>query len=201
MTTANFPSSLPAPGTPDPMAAPPLRWRVLGTGWIAERFTGALHRDTRQQVVAVGSRSHASAKEFAGKVGVGRVHGSYEDLVADAEVDIVYVATPHSFHHAHALLAVDAGKHVLVEKPIALNAVHAEEIADRASAKGVFSAEALRTFFLSRYDVIRQGRDAGVLGDLHTVLVDNGEWLPPTTHRVFRHDLAGGPLLDLVLQP
>jgi predicted dehydrogenase len=68
------------------------------------------------------------------------------------------VATPHSFHHAHALLAVDAGKHVLVEKPIALNAVHAEEIADRASAKGVFSAEALRTFFLSRYDVIRQGR-------------------------------------------
>lgn len=78
------------------MAAPPLRWGVLGTGWIAERFTGALHRDTRQRVVAVGSRSPASARDFADKVGVGRAHGSYADLVADGEVDIVYVATPHN---------------------------------------------------------------------------------------------------------
>jgi predicted dehydrogenase len=110
MPTPEFPSSMPAPRTPDPMAAAPLRWGVLGTGWIAERFTGALHRGTRQQVVAVGSRSPASAKEFADNVGVGRAHGSYADLVADAEVDIVYVATPHNFHHEHALLALDAGK-------------------------------------------------------------------------------------------
>jgi predicted dehydrogenase len=182
------------------MAAPPLRWGLLGTGWIAERFTDALHRDTRQQVVAVGSRSPASAKEFADEVGIGRAHGSYADLVADADVDIVYVATPHNFHHAHALLALDAGKHVLVEKPIALNAAQAQEVADRATAKGVFCAEALWTFFLPRYDVIRQVLDLGVLGDLHTVLVDNGERLPPT-HRIFRHDLAGGPLLDLGTYP
>ena len=182
------------------MAAPPLRWGVLGTGWIAERFTGALHRDTRQRVVAVGSRSPASARDFADKVGVGRAHGSYADLVADGEVDIVYVATPHNFHYAHALLAVDAGKNVLVEKPIALNAVHAQEIADRADAKSVFCAEALWTFFLPRYDVIRQLLKSGVLGAVHTVLADNGEWLP-STHRIFRHDLAGGPLLDLGTYP
>jgi predicted dehydrogenase len=182
------------------MAAPPLRWGVLGTGWIAERFTSALHRDTRQQVIAVGSRSFTSAKDFADKVGVGRAHGSYADLVADAEVDIVYVATPHNFHHAHATLALDAGKHVLVEKPIALNATHAQEIADRAAARGVFCAEALWTFFLPRYDVIRQLLEAEVLGDVHTVIADNGEWLPPT-HRIFRHDLAGGPLLDLGTYP
>jgi predicted dehydrogenase len=178
------------------MAAPPLRWGVLGTGWIAERFTGALHRDTRQRVVAVGSRSLGSAKEFAAKVGVGRAHGSYADLAGDAEVDVVYVATPHNFHHAHALLALDAEKHVLVEKPIGLSAADARDIADRASAKGVFCAEALWTFFLPRYDVVRQLLEAEALGDLHTVLADNGEWLP-STHRIFRHDLAGGPLLDL----
>jgi predicted dehydrogenase len=116
------------------MAAPPLRWGVLGTGWIAERFTGALHRDTRQRVVAVGSRSLGSAKEFAAKVGVGRAHGSYADMVGDAEVDVVYVATPHNLHHAHALLALDAEKHVLVEKPIGLSAADAQDIADRARA-------------------------------------------------------------------
>lgn len=178
------------------MAAPPLRWGVLGTGWIAERFTGALHRDTQQRVVAVGSRSTASAKEFADKVGVERAHGSYEDMVADREVDIVYVATPHNFHRAHALLALDAGKHVLVEKPIALNATDAREVADRAGATGLFCAEALWTFFLPRYDVIRQLLEDEVLGEVRTVIIDNGEWLPPT-HRIFRHDLAGGPLLDL----
>src|SRR4051812_17699257 len=107
-----FPRTMPASRVPDPMEATPLRWGVLGTGWIAERFVGALVRNTRQQVVAVGSRSPGSAKDFAGRVGVGRAHGSYADLVADPEVDVVYVATPHNFHHRHALLALDAGKHV-----------------------------------------------------------------------------------------
>src|SRR5690348_15474465 len=124
-----FPHTMPASRVPDPMGAPPLRWGVLGTGWIAERFAGALDRNTRQEVVAVGSRTVESAKDFAGRVGVDRAHGSYEDLVGDDEVDVVYVATPHNFHHRHALLALDAGKHVLVEKPLALNAAQAREIA------------------------------------------------------------------------
>src|SRR5215208_7984110 len=96
-----FPRTFPVSRVPDPMAAPALRWGVLGTGWIAERFTGSLRRNTRQQVVAVGSRSVASAKEFADRVGIGRAHGSYADLVADPEVDVVYIATPHNFHHRH----------------------------------------------------------------------------------------------------
>jgi predicted dehydrogenase len=195
-----FPTAMPAPRLPDPMAAPPLRWGVLGTGWIAERFTAALHRGTRQRVVAVGSRSMASAKEFADRIGAQRAHGSYADLVADPEVDVVYIATPHNHHRANALLALDAGKHVLVEKPIALNAAEAGQIADRAAARGVYCAEALWTFCLPRYDVIRQLLDDGVLGDVHTLLADNGEWLP-ATHRIYRHDLAGGPLLDLGTYP
>ncbi len=195
-----FPTAMPSPRASDPMAAPPLRWGVLGTGWIAERFTAALHHDTRQRVVAVGSRTVTSAKEFADRIGAQRAHGSYSDLVADPGVDVVYVATPHNHHRAHALLALDAGKHVLVEKPIALNAAEAQEIADRAAVRGVYCAEALWTFCLPRYDVIRQLRDDGVLGDVHTVLADTGEWLP-ATHRVYRHDLAGGPLLDLGTYP
>lgn len=182
------------------MDAPPLRWGVLGTGWIAERFVFALHHHTHQQVVAVGSRSFSSAKEFADRVGVRRAHGSYADLVADTEVDVVYVATPHNHHRNHALLALDAGKHTLVEKPVGLNAAEAQEIADRAASQGVFCAEALWTFFLPRNDVIRQLLDDDVLGSVRTVLADNGERLP-TTHRIYRHDLAGGPLLDLGTYP
>jgi len=182
------------------MAAPALRWGVLGTGWIAEKFTGSLWRNTHQQVVAVGSRSVASAKGFAERVGIGRAHGSYEDLVADPGVDVVYVATPHNFHHRHALLALDAGKHVLVEKPVALNAAEASEVAARAAERGVFGAEALWTFFLPRYDVVRRLLDDGVLGDVRTVLADHGEWFPDT-HRILRHDLAGGALLDLGTYP
>jgi predicted dehydrogenase len=89
---------------------------------------------------------------------------------------------------------------VLVEKPIALNAAEASEIAERAAERGLFCAEALWTFFLPRYDVIRQLLDDGVLGDVRTVLADHGEWFP-TTHRILRHDLAGGALLDLGTYP
>jgi predicted dehydrogenase len=191
-----LPSRMPASRVPDPMAAPALRWGVLGTGWIAERFVGALQRNTRQEVVAVGSRTAASAEGFADRTGVDRAHGSYADLVADPEVDVVYVATPHNLHRPHALLALDAGKHVLVEKPLALGAAEAEEIAARAAARGLFCMEALWTLFLPRYDVIRQLLDDGVLGDVRTVLADLGDWFPPD-HRILRHDLAGGPLLDL----
>jgi predicted dehydrogenase len=193
-----FPSALPASRLPDPLAAPVLRWGILGTGWIAERFVASLERHTRQRVVAVGSRSPASAKEFAERTGIARAHGSYGDLVADPEVDVVYVATPHNHHRAHALLALDAGKHVLVEKPIGLSAAEAQEVAARA--RGVFCAEAMWTFFLPRYDVVRQLLDDGVLGEVRTVLADHGEWFP-ATHRILRQDLAGGALLDLGTYP
>jgi predicted dehydrogenase len=194
----SFPSALPASRLPDPLAAPVLRWGILGTGWIAERFVASLERHTRQRVVAVGSRSPASAKEFAERTGIARAHGSYGDLVADPEVDVVYVATPHNHHRAHALLALDAGKHVLVEKPIGLSAAEAQEVAARA--RGVFCAEAMWTFFLPRYDVVRQLLDDGVLGEVRTVLADHGEWFP-ATHRILRQDLAGGALLDLGTYP
>jgi predicted dehydrogenase len=181
---------------PDSKDAPPLRWGILGTGWIAERFVASLQAHTRQQVVAIGSRESSTAQAFADRFGVRRAHGSYERLVADPDVDVVYVATPHNLHRPHALLAIEAGKHVLVEKPIGINAAQAREIGDAAARRGVFCAEAFWTFFLPRFDVVRQLLADGVLGEVRTVLADHGEWFPPT-HRIFRHDLAGGPLLDL----
>ena len=191
---------LPASRVSDPRDAPTLRWGVLGTGWIAERFVAALQKMTTQRVVAVGSRSVGSAQAFADRFGIGHAHGSYEDLVADAEVDVVYVATPHNFHRPHAGLALEAGKHVLIEKPIALNAAEAHELADLAAGRGMFCAEALWPLFTPKFDVIRQVLDAGVLGEVSTVLGSYGTWFD-TDHRIQRHDLAGGPLLDLGTYP
>ncbi|MGC9541889.1 Gfo/Idh/MocA family protein [Streptomyces sp. UG1] len=195
-------SALPAPRTPDPMSAPALNWGVLGTGWIAERFIGSGRRHTRQRFTAVASRDAARAEEFAVRHGVTRAYGSYEELVADDEVDVVYVATEHTAHLGCARLALEAGKHVLVEKPLGIDAAQAAEIAQLAAERGLFCAEALWTFFLPRFDVVRQVLDSGLLGEVRSVLADLGEYFDPDGgHRILRADLAGGPLLDLGTYP
>jgi predicted dehydrogenase len=197
-----FPTSLPEPRTLDPRDAPSLRWGILATGWIAERFTAALLRHTGQQVVAVGSRSKEKGSAFAAEHGIPTVHGSYEELVADPDVDIVYVATPHSEHHANALLAIAAGKHVLVEKAFTRNAAEAREVIAAATAKGVFVQEAMWTRYLPRTDVVRQLLEDGVLGELSTVIADHGQYMEPNPKgRMFAPELAGGALLDLGIYP
>ncbi|QJU55246.1 Gfo/Idh/MocA family oxidoreductase [Herbiconiux sp. KACC 21604] len=197
-----FPRTLPAPRTPDPRDAPSLRWGVVGTGWIAERFVAALLAGTGQRVAAVASRSLPRAERFvrenapAGAVAYGR----YEQLYSDPQVDVVYVATPHTEHLGSALDAIAHGKHVLVEKPIGLDAVEAARVRDEAEAAGVFCAEALWSAFLPKFDVIRQLLEDGVLGSIQTVQAEVGERLPES-HRIFDPSLAGGPLLDLGTYP
>lgn len=193
---STFPDALPAPRTPDPRTAPTLRWGVLGTGWIAERFVASLQAHSSQRVVAVGSRSPGTAARFAGRFGLGRSYGSYAGLVADPEVDVVYVATPHTAHLQDALLALEAGKHTVVEKPLALDAAQGRRIAEAATERGLFCMEAYWTAFLPKFDVLRQLLEAGALGDVTAVVADFGEWFAPG-HRIFRADLAGGPMLDL----
>ena len=193
-------SSLPLPRTPDPRLAPRLRWGIVGPGWIAHRFVAALQKHTTQDVVAVGSRNQARAAEFASQWSIPAAYGSYGDLLVDPDVDVVYVATPHTEHHACALAALAAGKHVLVEKPIGVNATQAAEIFAAARAAGLFAGEAMWTKFLPKFDVVRQLLDDGMLGPIHTVIADHGEFFT-SDHRIYDPALAGGPLLDLGTYP
>ncbi|WP_240312577.1 Gfo/Idh/MocA family protein [Janibacter anophelis] len=193
---------LPTPRTPDPASAPALRWGLLGAGWIASQMAFSL-QGTSQQVVAVGSRDADRAERFVAEHAPGaRPHGDYASLVADPEVDVVYVASPHSEHLEHALLAIAAGKHVLVEKPMAPTADEAAQIATAARAAGVFCMEAMWTRFLPHVDVLRQVLDAGLLGEVSTVLADHSIRLwPDGPERLASPDLAGGAMLDLGIYP
>ena len=195
-------TSLPAPRTPDPATAPAIRWGVLGPGGIAREFTAAVHATTAGRVVAVGSRSIERAQTFASELGVERAHGSYEDLVADDGIDAVYVASPHSEHHAHAALALAAGKPVLVEKAFTRNAAEAQDLVDTATRSGLALMEAMWTRFLPHIDVVRQCLEDGTLGELVSVEADHGQPLYPNgPQRLADPELAGGALLDLAIYP
>ncbi|KGM09007.1 Gfo/Idh/MocA family protein [Cellulomonas bogoriensis] len=187
----------------DPRSAPPLRWGVLGPGWIAGTFAAAVHGWTQGRVVAVGSRDRERAEAFAARFEVPTTHVGYEALVADPQVDAVYVASPHSGHHAHALLAIAAGKHVLVEKSFTRNASEAQEVVDAARAAGVFCMEAMWTRFLPHMVALRQVLARGEVGEVVAVQADHGQGFAhmPDTHRLHARELAGGALLDLGVYP
>ncbi|EZP26792.1 Gfo/Idh/MocA family protein [Microbacterium oleivorans] len=188
---------LPAPRLIDPAAVPALRWGVIGTG-IADQFVHAIHAHTVQRAVAVTARDAEKTRAFADAHGIGSVHASVDALVNDPEVDVVYVATPHPLHREQALAAIAAGKHVLIEKPIALNAADAREILDAGRAAGVLVAEAMWTRYLPQADVIRQVLDAGLLGEIDLVRADFGSLVDvDPTSRMFDPALGGGAMLDL----
>lgn len=194
--------ALAAPTVPDPMDAPPVRWGVLGPGGIANTFASAVRERTRSEVVAVGSRSADRASAFARRHGVARSYGSYEELVADPAVDAVYVASPHSEHHAHALLALGAGKPVLVEKAFARSLAETDEVLDAARTAGLLAAEAMWSRYSPQYDVVRRTVEDGTLGELALVQADHGQHLwPDGPQRLSDPALAGGSLLDLGVYP
>ncbi len=188
--------------TEDPRTAPPIRWGILGAGGIAATFAQAVDRHTRAQLVAVGSRNRDRAERFATAHAIPTTHARYSDLVEDPHVDAVYVATPHSEHRAHALLAIAAGKHVLVEKSFTRNAAEAEEVFAAARARGVFVMEAMWTRFLPHVAALHDVIDAGELGEVVNVAADHGQWFAvDPQHRLFNPALAGGALLDLGVYP
>ncbi|PJJ70750.1 putative dehydrogenase [Diaminobutyricimonas aerilata] len=197
-----FPRALPTPEHPDPRDAPALRWGVLGPGVIAADFTTALHRHTTQRVVAVGSRDAARAAAFAARHGVARAHGSYEELVADPGLDVVYVATPTSEHTAHALLAIAAGRHVLVEKPLARTAVEGVAIRAAAEARGVLALEAMKTLYLPHLQVLRRLLADGAIGEVRSAAAALGMPTPfDARTRLFDPALGGGVALDIGVYP
>jgi predicted dehydrogenase len=179
-----------------------LRWGVLAPGTIAGDFTNALHTFTDQRVVSVASRSRERAEAFAARFGIPGVGADYRQLVDDPSVDIVYVAAPHSEHRALALLAIAAGKHVLIEKPIAVDAAEAREIADVARAAGVYAMEAMWSRFLPQTTVIASLLERGSLGDVGLVTGDFGDVVSfDPLSRAFDPRLGGGALLDIGIYP
>lgn len=178
-----------------------LRWGILGPGGIARAQTSDL-LGSGFTVTAVGSRSLDRAREFADSFGIGTAHGSYEDLVSDPEVDVVYVASPHSEHYAHARLALEAGKHVLVEKAFTVTAEQAEALVDLAEQSGLVLLEAMWTRFLPHMVRLREIIAAGTIGEVRTVIADHNQSLPKDPeHRINNPRLAGGALLDLGIYP
>ncbi len=180
----------------------PLRWGLIGSGLIAKAFADDLTVTDSGRVVAIGSRSQESADHFADKFGIPHRHASYEALVADPDVDVVYVATPHPMHLANALLALEAGKPVLVEKAFTMNAGEARELVASARAKGLFLMEAMWTRFLPHIAEVNRLLAAGALGDIVTVMADHGQWFPKDpAFRLFAPELGGSALLDCGVYP
>jgi predicted dehydrogenase len=187
---------------PDPEDAPPLNWGILAPGGIAHKLAEAVRDYTQGTVVAVGSRDAGRATGFAEQEGVARSYGSYAELVADDEVEAVYVASPHSGHREHAVLAMDAGKHVLIEKALARNSSEVEDIFTAAQRNQVFVMEAMWTRHLPHIAEVRRRIADGAIGEIVTLTADHGQALDlPDDHRLKNPDLAGGALLDLGVYP
>lgn len=180
----------------------PVRWGLMATGGIARTFAADLPLVPGAELTAVGSRSQASADAFGDEFGVANRHASYEDLARDPDVDVVYVSPPHPFHRDAALLAIEHGKGVLVEKPFAMDAAESRDIVDAARANGVFAMEAMWTRFLPHIARLRAILAEGTIGDVVYLTAEHGQWFElDAAHRLFAPSLGGGALLDLGIYP
>ncbi|QYG91996.1 Gfo/Idh/MocA family oxidoreductase [Iamia sp. SCSIO 61187] len=179
-----------------------IRWGIAGPGRIATGVALDLALVPGARLVAVGSRSQERAAAFAAQHATGgdraRTHGSYRALLDDPDVDVVYVATPHPQHHAIALAAIAAGKHVLVEKAFTATLAGSREVVAAARAAGVFAMEAMWTRFHPAVVRVRELLAEGAIGEVRSVQADLGIAAPADpTNRFFAPELGGGGLLDL----
>ena len=186
---------------PEITAHRPIRWGFLGAGGIAASMAADLGQGNNR-LYAVAARDADRSAAFATRFGARQSYGDYRTLVEDPDVDIVYVATTHPFHREQALMAIEAGKHVLIEKPLALTAAHAREVLTAARDKGVFAMEAV---WMRTNPLILKARDLvtrGVIGDVVAVHADFSiEVAFDPTHRLYDLSNGGGALLDLGIYP
>jgi len=176
-------------------------WGILATGGIAGDFTNDL-KVAGLRVAAVGSRTAERAEAFAQEHDVPHAHGSWQALADDPTVDVIYVATPHSAHAEAALVALEAGKHVLVEKPFTLNEGEAREVVDFAESHGLVALEAMWTRWLPHMLEIHELLDSGAIGEPQLLIADHTQSVPTDPHhRMNAPELGGGALLDLGVYP
>ncbi|WP_435970428.1 Gfo/Idh/MocA family protein [Streptomyces sp. Qhu_M48] len=179
-----------------------VRWGILATGGIAERFTTDLLTLDGAEVVAVASRTEASAKAFADRFGIPRAYGGWDGLFADEDVDVVYVATPHHAHREAAGRALEAGRAVLCEKALTLNAREAEELVALARDRGLFLMEAMWMYCNPLVRRLAELVRDGAIGEVRTVQADFGLAGPfAADHRLRDPAVGGGALLDLGVYP
>jgi len=188
---------------PAPLPADrPIRWGILGAGGIADTVAGDIALSDGNVVTAVAARDADRAAAFAAKHGFERSYGDYKALVADDGVDVVYIATTHPSHHELALMAIEAGKAVLIEKPLTLNAAEAREVFEAAERADVFAMEAM---WMRTNPLIRTAQQLivdGAIGEVRGLRAEFAIGLPfDPTHRLYDIDNGGGGLLDLGVYP
>lgn len=172
-------------------------WGIIGLGDIAHQFATVFSQE-QSVLYGAASRTLAKAQAFAEKYQIQHAYGSYEEMLADPEIDVVYVAVPNQFHKAHILQALQAGKHVLCEKAITLDLAELEEVAAVAQEKGLILQEAMTIFNMPLFKELRGIADSGKLGKLKMIQAPFGSYKEPDpNNRFFNPDLAGGALLDI----
>lgn len=169
---------------------------IIGAGWIARKMAMALAPLEDVCVYAISSRSEEKARAFAQEMNISKAYGCYEDMLQDPDIDLVYIATPHSHHFAHAMLSLDFGKPVLVEKAFTANAREAEVLIDTAEKKGLFITEAIWTRYMPLSHKVKEIMDSGIIGQPR-VLTGTLCYMMENKERIVRADLCGGALLDL----
>lgn len=183
---------------PDPTPVAPIRWGIVGPGRIAAKVVSDFAVVDGAEVVAVASRSTERAKAFAAAHGIARAHGSYGAILADDEVDVLYLATPHPQHRTIAVAALEAGKAVLVEKTFTATVAGAEEVVAAARQHQVFAMEAMWTRFQPAIVAARELIADGAIGEVRQVQADLGVDRPfDPTDRLFDPAQGGGVMLDL----
>jgi predicted dehydrogenase len=177
-----------------------LKVGILGAGRIAAVMADTIDKMRSAQCYGVASRTMEKAMEFASIHHVTKPFGSYEEMLADPEVELVYVATPHPFHYEHAKMCIDAGKPVLVEKPFCVNSKEAEDLLAYAAEKKVFISEAMWIRYMPMYETIKKVLDSGAIGAPRLITANLAY---PMLHkeRLLKPELAGGALLDVGIYP
>jgi len=191
-----LPQSLPQPDLLPPGGGEPsLRWGIIGAGWIAGRFADAIASHTEQRIVAVATRTQSTAEAFARTHGIDHAYGSASALLADPDIDVVYIATQQSMHLPVGLEAIGANKHVLIEKPIATSADEARELVAHAKDNNVLLMEAMWSRYMPQAHAVRALLADGILGDVRSVFADHGQAMDPD-NRLRQGGRGGGALLD-----
>lgn len=179
-----------------------IKWGIMGLGKIAHKFAQDLNLVNNATIAAVGSRSMIKATEFAAAYNAGTAYDSYEQLAADPDIDIIYIATPHALHYDNTLLCLNHGKSVLCEKPIALNKQQAEEMAALAASKNLFLMEGIWTRFIPATIKLLELIHLKTIGEIQYIKADFGFRVSePPESRLLDKSLGGGALLDIGIYP